>query len=108
MDRFRQLLNPSPAVDSSSASSPNNPYFPATKTTPDLDPNITQPDYVPNPAGASFTPLTAGIGKPAGLSPLPGNTTSGLTPSVTPGWTPQPPPWLIQGPQPFVMPKRKF
>jgi len=106
MDRFRQLLNPSPAP--AAESSPDSKYFPAAKTAPVVDPYITQPDYVPNPAGASYTPLTSGIGKPTGLSPLPGIVNQGIAPVTPPAWAPQPAPWLIQGPQPFVMPQRKF
>ena len=104
MERFRQLLEPSPAPESPS---PDSKFFPAPKTV--LDPNITQPDFVPNPAGASFPPLASGIGKPAGLTPLPGIVNSALPPVTAPAWAPQPPPWLLQGPQPGVMPQqRKF
>jgi hypothetical protein len=106
MERFRQMLDP--GAVSASEPSPDSKFFPAPKTTPDLDPNITQPDFVPNPAGASFTPLSSGIGKPAGLTPLPGITTPVATPVTVPAWAPKPPPWLSQGPQPFVMPQRKF
>lgn len=106
MDRFRQLLNPAPAP--TTEASPDNTYFSTTKTSPAVDPYLNQPDYVPNPAGASYTPLTSGIGKPNGLDPLPGIVTPGTTPALTPAWTPQPAPWLIQGPQLNVMPQRKF
>jgi hypothetical protein len=106
MDRFRQLLDPSPAP--AAEPSPDSTFFSAPKTGPVLDPNITQPDFVPNPAGASFVPLTSGIGKPAGLTPLPDMITPGITPAAVPAWAPRPPPWLIQGPQPYVMPQRKF
>jgi hypothetical protein len=105
MDRFRQLLNPAPAT---TEASPDNKYFPTTKTAPVVDPYLNQPDYLPNPAGSSYTPLTSGIGKPSGLTPLPGVIMSGITPATAPAWAPQPAPWLIQGPQPFVMPQRKF
>jgi hypothetical protein len=106
MERFRQLLEPgsAPAAEQSSDSK----FFPLPKTALVLDPNMTQPDFVPNPAGASFTPLSGGIGKPSGLTPLPGIVTP-VTPTTTvPAWTPRPAPWLSQGPQPFVMPQRKF
>jgi hypothetical protein len=106
MDRFRQLLNPSPAT--ATEPSPESKFFPVPKTAPVLDPYITQPDYMPNPAGASFKPLTTGIGKPTGLTPLPGIVNQGIAPVTAPAWAPQPAPWLIQGPQPFVMPQRKF
>ncbi len=107
MERFRQLLQPSPAP--ATGSSPDSKYFPVPKTTAAADPYMTQPDYVPNPAGASYTPLTTGFGKPTGLTPLPGVVNSGIAPAAPPpAWAPQPAPWLSQGPQPFVMPQRKF
>jgi hypothetical protein len=106
MERFRQLLEPSPV--SASDPSPDSKFFSVPNTAPVLDPNITQPDFVPDPAGASFTPLSSGIGKPAGLTPLPGIVTPVTPPVTVPAWAPQPPPWLSQGPQPFVMPQRKF
>jgi hypothetical protein len=31
-----------------------------------------------------------------------------IQPAITPAWTPQAPPWMSQGPQPFVIPQRKF
>jgi hypothetical protein len=103
MERFRQLLEPSPA---SAVPSPDSQFFPVPKTI--VDPNITQPDFVPNPAGASFTPLSSGIGKPAGLTPLPGIVNSTPQSATTPSWVPQQPPWLLQGTQLGVMPQRKF
>jgi hypothetical protein len=103
MERFRQLLNSSPADEAQPSS--DNKFFPAPK--PVMDPLLTQPDFVPNPAGASFTPLSSGIAKPTGLTPLPGAVTSLLPPVATPSWKPQLPPWLLQGPQPFVMPQQK-
>jgi hypothetical protein len=106
MDRFRQLLNPAPVP--TTEASPDNKYFPATKTAPVVDPYLNQPYYVLNPAGSSYTPLTSGVGKPSGLTPLPGIVTPGITLAPAPAWAPQPAPWLIQGPQPFVMPQRKF
>jgi hypothetical protein len=97
MERFRQLLEPGPA---SGSPSPDNRFFPAPKTV--LDPNITQPDFVPNPSGASFIPLSSGIGKPAGLTALPGVTTSTPQPATAPSWALQPQPFT------FTMPQRKF
>jgi hypothetical protein len=103
MARFRQLLEPSPAP---AEPSPNSRFFPVSK--PVVDPNFTQPDFVPNPAGASFTPLSSGMGRPAGLTPLPGITTHLSSPAAVPAWAPQPPPWVSQGPQPFAAPQWKF
>jgi hypothetical protein len=104
MERFRQLLAPSPAP--TPEPSPNSSFFPAPK--PVVDPNFTQPDFVPNPAGASFTPLTTGIGRPTGLTPLPGITSPVPHPAAAPSWAPQPPPWVSQTPQPFAGPQWKF
>ena len=106
MERFRQLLNPSPVPATEPSS--DSKFFPVPKTAPVADPYLTQPDYMPNPAGASYKPLTAGTGKPAGLTPLPGIVTPGMAPATVPAWAPLPAPWLLQGPQPFVMPQRKF
>jgi hypothetical protein len=106
MERFRQLLEP--GSDSESEPSPDSRYFPVPKSGSALDPNFTHPDFVPNPAGASFTPLSSSIGRPAGLTPLPGIVTPTAKRVVVPAWSLQPPPWLSQGPQPFVMPQRKF
>lgn len=104
MERFRQLLSPSPAE--TAKSSPDSQFFSASK--PAADPFMTQPDSVPNSAGLSFAPLSTGISKPAGLAPLPTMTTSFSLPSIAPVGQLQPPPWLLLGPQPFVMPQRKF
>jgi hypothetical protein len=103
MERFRQMLNPGPVE--TVQSSPDSRFFPAPK--PAVDPFLTRPDFVPNPAGASFMPLNSGIARPAGLTPLPGAVTSFLPAVAAPAWRPQPPPWLLQGPQPFVMPQPK-
>ena len=103
MERFRQLLEPSPAA---ATPSPDNRFFPVPKAV--VDPNITQPDFVLNPAGASFTPMASGIAKPVGLMPLPGLVITTPQPAAAPAWAPQPPPWLLQGPQTFTMPQRKF
>jgi hypothetical protein len=104
MERFRQLLEPSPAPVAES--SPNSRFFSAPK--PAADPFITQPGFVANPAGASFTPLSSGIKRPSGLTPLPGITTPVSHPTTAPSWAPQPPPWASQTPQPFAAPQWKF
>ena len=106
MARFRQLLESGSASVASVPPSPDGQFFPAPKKI--IDPNITQPAYVLNPAGASFMPLINGIGRPTGLTPLPGIVTPSPQLVVVPSWTPQPAPWLLQGPQLFVMPQRKF
>jgi len=62
------------------------------------------------PVGASYVPLSSGIAMPAGVTPLPGllgPTNMGLT-TRAPEWKPELPPWLSSGPQPGVIPQRKF
>ena len=100
MERFRQMLQPS------AEPSPSSRYFPVPKVI--VDPNLTQPEFVPNPAGASFKPLISDIGRPMGLTPLPGIVTPRPQPVVIPSWKPQPPPWLSQSPQPTAFPQQKF
>jgi hypothetical protein len=103
MERFRQLLEASSAADS--APTPDGKFFPAPKLAP--DPNIT-PTALINPAGASFTPLSDDIGRPTGLTPLPGIVTPVSHPAAAPSWAPQPAPWLSQIPEAFTIPQRKF
>jgi hypothetical protein len=103
MDRFRQLLNPSPVETSQPL--PDSQLFLTPKTA--VDPFFTRPDFIPNPAGASFTPLSTGIARPMGLTPLPDAVTSLLPAVAAPARKPQLPPWLLQGPQPFVISQPK-
>lgn len=105
MDQFRQLLEPVFPPATAATPSPGRTAFSQPQTSPAS--GATQP--LVNPFGASFTPLSSGIGKPAGLQPLPGVTGQTNTqPAITPSWAPQPPPWMSQTPQPFVIPQRKF
>jgi hypothetical protein len=106
-ERFRQLLDSSSFSDTSAKSAPGDKSLsslqPFSDTTSDQTPTV-------NPVGASYAPLSSGIGRPAGLTPLPGITTApaSLQSSAPPAWAPQPPPWLLQTPQPFSVPQRKF
>ena len=108
MENFRQLLEPSPPATTATPSSGSaGKFLPARTTT--LNSILEQPAV--NPVGGSFTPLTSGIGIPQGVAPLPGITgqnNNPQQPSTTPSWTPQPAPWMSQGPQPFAVPQRKF
>ncbi len=104
--RFSQLLDPSSYSDTGAKSSPDDKFLsvlqPLSDTTPNQEPTA-------SPVGASFAPLSSGIGRPMGLTPLPG--IAGATnwqSSAAPAWAPQPPPWLVQAPQPFTIPQRKF
>jgi hypothetical protein len=103
MDQFKQLLGADPPtlVETPPARSSSGASFSSS------DDNFGQPAV--NPVGASYTPLTSGIGTPTGLTPLPTITgQNSIQPVITPAWTPQAPPWMSQGPQPFVIPQRKF
>ncbi len=105
-ERFRQLLDPGLYSDTPAKSAPGDKFLsslqPLADATPDQTPAV-------NPVGASFAPLSSGIGRPAGLAPLPGIvTTNWQSSAAPPSWAPQPPPWLSQTPQPFTMPQRKF
>jgi hypothetical protein len=103
MERFRELLAPNPAPESSA---PQNAFSAAPK--PVVDPFLNQPAFVANPAGASFTPLSSGLSRPNGLTPLPGITTPVAKPATAPAWAPQPPPWVSQGPPAVATPQWKF
>jgi hypothetical protein len=108
MDQFKELLGastPDTAATRSSSSSGSAFFSPQ----PSANNNFGQPTVTVNPFGASYTPLTSGIGTPTGLTPLP--TVAGqssIQSEIAPAWTPQSPPWMSQGPQPFVIPQRKF
>ena len=105
MDQFRQLLDPGFSPAAATTLSPGGTTLSKPQTSPAS--GFTQPPV--NPAGASFKPLSSGIGNPAGLQPLPGVTRQTNTPpAITPSWAPQPAPWTSQTPQPFAIPKRKF
>jgi len=106
MDQFQQLLNPGSAPITATTISPVGTVFPQPQTILSGS-DSTQP--LANPVGASFTPLSSGIGEPTSLTPLPGITRqASLQPAITPTWTPQPAPWMSQTPQPFAVPQRKF
>jgi hypothetical protein len=105
-ERFRQLLEPDSYNDKAARPLLGGKFLsslqPLLDTTSDQTPAV-------NPAGASFTPLSSRIGRPAGLTPLPGIISTNRPLSAPPpAWAPQPPPWLLPTPQPFTMPQRKF
>jgi hypothetical protein len=105
-ERFRQLLEPNPYADTKAKSLPDSQSLSSLQPLP--DPNLNPAPFV-NPVGAPFTPFNSGVGKPMGLTPLPGVTgPQNLQTVATPSWMPQPPPWLSQTPQPFTMPQRRF
>jgi hypothetical protein len=93
---FQQLLEPSQPSKSSRPSSDDG-FFPSPQTAPSA--TFGQPA---NPDGALFGQFNNGIG---GLPGVAGQV-SVPTATAVPDWKPQPPPWLLQGPQPDVIPKR--
>ena len=106
MDRFRQLLQPSPSSTAAAATpllSGIKISLPQTALSSGLGQSAL------TPVGASFTPLNSGIGKPAELPKLPSIWSLSLTsPPSAAAWAPQPPPWLSPTPQSFAFPQRKF
>jgi hypothetical protein len=108
MERLQQLLGTSPTVQSETHAASFNSGNLISSPSSGND-NFGQPVQVVNPVGASYAPLTSGIGTPTGLPPLPTITgQSSLQPAISPAWAPQTPPWMSQGPQPFTIPQRKF
>lgn len=107
MDQFKQLLDPSFTPVTTATPSSDKTTFPQPQTILSFSDDSTAP--LANPIGASFAPLSSGIGKPASLAPLPTITQqASVQPVAPPTWTPQPPPWLSPAPQPFAVPQRKF
>lgn len=106
MDQFRRMLNPGLAPVATAATTPDS----ATSFRSQISlpaPSSTLP--LANPIGASFAPLSSGIGQPTPLAQLPGITgPANPQPSLTPSWAPQPAPWTSPNPQPFAIPQRKF
>jgi hypothetical protein len=105
-ERFKRLLDPGSFSDSTAKAGSGGKFLALLQPLPDTTANQTP---AVSPAGSSFAPLNSGIGRPAGLPPLPGITSTNWQSSAAlPAWAPQPPPWLVQTPQPFVVPQRKF
>jgi hypothetical protein len=104
--QFQQLLNPGAVPVTAATSLPDRTASLNAQTTV-LGSDSTEP--LVNPIGASFAPLSSGIGRPVGLAPLPGITRPASIEVITPpAWAPQPAPWTSQTPQPFAIPQRKF
>jgi hypothetical protein len=102
MERFRQLLGSS--VPAASAPNPGRTFYSSPGAT--VDPILGEIKI--NPAGASYTPLSSGIGMPKGVSPLPGITTLNRASAATPAMFPQTQPWVMNGPELSTPPQRKF
>jgi hypothetical protein len=130
MERFRQLLKPGSSA-TAAATTPSlsgiKTFLPQTELSSGIGQSSLTPvgasfplklvEFLPlverqsllSPAGASFTPLNSGIGKPAEMPKLPSIWSLSLTsPPSAAAWAPQPPPWLSLTPQPFAIPQRKF
>ena len=106
-ERFKRLLDPGSYADLATKSAPGGKSLSSPQSLSDA--TLDQPPSV-NPMGASLTPLSSGIGRPMGLMPLPGVTgpTNWQSSASLSSGAPQPPPWLLQTPQPFSPPQRKF
>lgn len=104
-ERFRQLLgaaSPAAAVAPARARS----YF---SSSPDSSVDPILGELKVNPVGASYAPLSSGIGVPKGVLPLPGITAPGrVSAAAKPALMPQAPPWVMNGPELFTPPQRKF
>jgi hypothetical protein len=104
LERFRQLLGSSLLPAPAATPSANDKMFSLQGMSSDVNPGQSSL----NPIGASFTPLSSGIGKPADLPTLPGAWLSYTSSRPAAAWAPQPPPWMSPDPQPFAAPQRKF
>jgi hypothetical protein len=104
--QFQQLLNPGTAPVTAATTVPDRTTSLGAQTTV-MDSDSTEP--LANPIGASFAPLSSGIARPIGLTPLPGITQpASMQTPTTPAWAPQPAPWTSTTPEPFAIPQRKF
>jgi hypothetical protein len=105
--QFQQLLQPR-SLSGGSAKVPalGSPLF----SPPQTAPNPASGQFATTPVGASFAPLNSGIAMPMGTTPLPGllGPTNMTVQPVAPAWKPPLPPWMSSGPQPGVIPQRKF
>jgi hypothetical protein len=100
-DHFKQLLQHQSSADATAASD-NSIYTSKLPSNPNSDQSPA------NSVGASYTPLPS-LAQPAGLTPPSGiGNRNSSQPSAPPAWAPKLPPWMTQGPQPFVIPQRKF
>ena len=106
MEQFQQLLKPH-ALPGGTPKTPalGSPIF----STLSMAPNPA-PGQLLIPIGASFAPLSSGIGMPAGVTPLPSllGPNNPAPPAIAKEWKPQLPPWMSSAPQPGVVPQRKF
>jgi hypothetical protein len=100
MNRFKQLLQPGPSSETTTAPSSGNAT--SYKRNYGFDPTAV------NSSAASYTPLAKRIGTASGLTALGANTQDDLKPAAPPAWAPKPAPWLSKTPQPFVVPQQKF
>jgi len=103
MDRFRAMLEPSAPPEKAPAASRFSYQQPAAEPDPNMQ---TMP--IINPAGHSFTALDSDVGKPKGLTPLPGISGPQQLSAKKPAALVQLPPWLSDSPQPFNLLQRAF
>ncbi len=102
-DVFQQLLTPAPAPTGSGLA--NKSLSP-----PGGADNSLFGGSPLNPGGVSAAPLSGVVGSPIGMTPLPGvlGPTNPAPTTFNSQWKPELPPWMTQGPQPGVIPQRKF
>lgn len=97
MERFRALLEPRSAVENTVATPTRfTPTKPSSSSFFDPPPNV-------NPAGRTYSSMESDIGRPKGLTPLPGVTGPVIKPDENkrPAWKAKLPPWMSSGPQPY-------
>jgi hypothetical protein len=96
MAEFQKLLEPN---QPSSSASPGGGLFSAPQIAP-----VSTFGQPMNPVATPFGQINGGIGG------LPGGSGQNALPVATPApdWKPQLPPWMLKGPQPGVVPQRKF
>ncbi len=104
-ERFRQWIGSGLSPARTANPAPNDKLFSLPGISPDAKPGQSSL----NPMGASFAPLSSGIGKPAELPTLPSAWSQSYTSSrPAAAWAPQPPPWMSADPQPLTVPQRRF
>jgi hypothetical protein len=106
MDAFRKLLHPVSLPDATVKVQSSVFGQPSAQPAAGAGSKLPEPQML----GASFVPLDNGITKPVGAAPWPTliNQKSPALITLEPEWKPQLPPWMQSGPQPGVIPQRKF
>ena len=106
MDEFRKLLRPILPSDATAKIQSSVVGLPPAQPAAGTGSKLSDSQML----GASFAPLDNSITKPVGTASWPTliNQKSPAIISLEPEWKPQLPPWMRSGPQPGVIPQRKF